>query len=104
MMQGIELLFMRAESPAWKQRTPSSLSGPRLRHPPVVPYKKTKSKLLARRGRYRWRYSWTELGSAWSRLSSEVTVVEFHKCIGGAGIDEEISCVHLPFYLQCFYH
>lgn len=32
-----------------------------------------------------------ELGSVWSRLGSEVTVVEFLSAIGGAGIDEEIS-------------
>ncbi|KAI0798239.1 hypothetical protein C8Q75DRAFT_741077 [Abortiporus biennis] len=32
-----------------------------------------------------------ELGSVWSRLGSQVTVVEFMGSIGGAGIDEEIS-------------
>lgn len=32
-----------------------------------------------------------ELGSVWSRLGSEVTVVEFLGSIGGMGIDEEIS-------------
>jgi dihydrolipoamide dehydrogenase len=32
-----------------------------------------------------------ELGSVWSRLGSEVTVVEFLGSIGGAGIDDEIS-------------
>jgi len=32
-----------------------------------------------------------ELGSVWSRLGSEVTVVEFLGAIGGAGIDEEVS-------------
>ena len=32
-----------------------------------------------------------EMGSVWSRLGSEVTVVEFLSAIGGAGIDEEIS-------------
>jgi dihydrolipoamide dehydrogenase len=32
-----------------------------------------------------------ELGSVWSRLGSEVTVVEFLGGIGGAGIDEEIA-------------
>jgi dihydrolipoamide dehydrogenase len=37
-----------------------------------------------------------EMGSVWSRLGSEVTVVEFLSSIGGVGIDEEISCV-LPF-------
>jgi dihydrolipoamide dehydrogenase len=35
-----------------------------------------------------------EMGSVWSRLGSEVTVVEFLSSIGGVGIDEEISCVH----------
>ena len=35
-----------------------------------------------------------EMGSVWSRLGAEVTVVEFLNSIGGAGIDEEISCVH----------
>jgi dihydrolipoamide dehydrogenase len=34
-----------------------------------------------------------ELGSVWSRLGSEVTVVEFLGGIGGAGIDEEVACV-----------
>ena len=32
-----------------------------------------------------------ELGSVWSRLGAEVTVVEFLGAIGGAGIDEEVS-------------
>jgi dihydrolipoamide dehydrogenase len=32
-----------------------------------------------------------ELGSVWSRLGAEVTVVEFLGGIGGAGIDEEVS-------------
>jgi dihydrolipoamide dehydrogenase len=32
-----------------------------------------------------------EMGSVWSRLGSEVTVVEFLSSIGGVGIDEEIS-------------
>jgi len=32
-----------------------------------------------------------EMGSVWSRLGSEVTVVEFLGGIGGAGIDEEIA-------------
>lgn len=32
-----------------------------------------------------------ELGSVWSRLGAEVTVVEFLGSIGGAGIDEEIA-------------
>ena len=34
-----------------------------------------------------------ELGSVWSRLGAEVTVIEFLGGIGGAGIDEEIACV-----------
>ena len=34
-----------------------------------------------------------EMGSVWSRLGAQVTVVEFLGSIGGAGIDEEISCV-----------
>ncbi|KAH8982306.1 dihydrolipoyl dehydrogenase [Lactarius hatsudake] len=32
-----------------------------------------------------------EMGSVWSRLGAEVTVVEFLNSIGGVGIDEEIS-------------
>ncbi|KAK7677853.1 dihydrolipoamide dehydrogenase precursor [Cerrena zonata] len=32
-----------------------------------------------------------ELGSVWSRLGAQVTVVEFLGAIGGAGIDEEIA-------------
>ena len=32
-----------------------------------------------------------ELGSVWSRLGTEVTVVEFLGSIGGVGIDEEIA-------------
>ncbi|KIY47719.1 dihydrolipoyl dehydrogenase [Fistulina hepatica ATCC 64428] len=32
-----------------------------------------------------------ELGSVWSRLGAEVTVIEFLGAIGGAGIDEEIA-------------
>ncbi|EJD55293.1 dihydrolipoyl dehydrogenase [Auricularia subglabra TFB-10046 SS5] len=32
-----------------------------------------------------------ELGSVWSRLGAEVTVVEFLNGIGGVGIDEEVS-------------
>jgi dihydrolipoamide dehydrogenase len=39
-----------------------------------------------------------EMGSVWSRLGSEVTVVEFLNSIGGVGIDEEISCVHLSLF------
>ena len=34
-----------------------------------------------------------EMGSVWSRLGAEVTVVEFLGAIGGAGIDEEVACV-----------
>lgn len=34
-----------------------------------------------------------EMGSVWSRLGAEVTVVEFLGGIGGAGIDEEVACV-----------
>ena len=32
-----------------------------------------------------------EMGSVWSRLGAQVTVVEFLGGIGGAGIDEEIA-------------
>lgn len=32
-----------------------------------------------------------ELGSVWSRLGTEVTVIEFLGSIGGVGIDEEIA-------------
>jgi len=38
-----------------------------------------------------------EMGSVWSRLGSEVVVVEFLNSIGGAGIDEEISYVRSIF-------
>jgi len=38
-----------------------------------------------------------EMGSVWSRLGSEVVVVEFLNSIGGAGIDEEISYVRYIF-------
>ena len=34
-----------------------------------------------------------EMGSVWSRLGADVTVVEFLGAIGGQGIDEEIACV-----------
>lgn len=34
-----------------------------------------------------------EMGSVWSRLGAQVTVVEFLSGIGGAGIDEEIAYV-----------
>ncbi len=43
-----------------------------------------------------------EMGSVWSRLGSEVTVVEFLNSIGGVGIDEEISCVPLSFLFPVF--
>lgn len=49
-----------------------------------------------------------ELGSVWSRLGAEVTVVEFLGGIGGAGIDEEMAYVHsfemLFVYLRSFVH
>jgi dihydrolipoamide dehydrogenase len=32
-----------------------------------------------------------EMGSVWSRLGSEVTVLEFQKSIGGAGMDAEVA-------------
>jgi dihydrolipoamide dehydrogenase len=32
-----------------------------------------------------------EMGSVWSRLGAEVTIVEFLGGIGGAGIDEEVA-------------
>ena len=32
-----------------------------------------------------------EMGSVWSRLGAEVTVVEFLGAIGGAGIDDEVA-------------
>jgi len=38
-----------------------------------------------------------EMGSVWSRLGSEVVVVEFLNSIGGVGIDEEISYVRSIF-------
>jgi dihydrolipoamide dehydrogenase len=38
-----------------------------------------------------------EMGSVWSRLGSEVVVVEFLNSIGGVGIDEEISYVRSTF-------
>jgi len=38
-----------------------------------------------------------EMGSVWSRLGAEVTVVEFLGAIGGAGIDEEVACVFTKF-------
>lgn len=39
-----------------------------------------------------------ELGSVWSRLGAEVTVVEFLGGIGGAGIDDEIAYVLSPIF------
>ena len=42
-----------------------------------------------------------EMGSVWSRLGAQVTVVEFPNSIGGACIDEEISCV---FQFALFVH
>lgn len=41
-----------------------------------------------------------EMGSVWSRLGAEVTVVEFLGGIGGAGIDEEVACVTLTEHLS----
>ena len=38
-----------------------------------------------------------EMGSVWSRLGAEVTVVEFLGTIGGVGIDEEVSYVSFIF-------
>lgn len=37
-----------------------------------------------------------EMGSVWSRLGAEVTVVEFLDAIGGAGIDAEVAYVSPP--------
>lgn len=45
-----------------------------------------------------------ELGSVWSRLGSEVTVIEFLGAIGGAGIDEEIAYVECGSYILPFSH
>jgi len=42
-----------------------------------------------------------EMGSVWSRLGSEVIVVEFLNSIGGVGIDEEILCIPSSFYYLC---
>ena len=39
-----------------------------------------------------------ELGSVWSRLGAEVTVIEFLGGIGGVGIDEEVAYVQCPSY------
>ncbi len=41
-----------------------------------------------------------EMGSVWSRLGAQVTVVEFLGAIGGAGIDEEIAYVVLPLLVR----
>ena len=38
-----------------------------------------------------------EMGSVWSRLGAEVTVVEFLGGIGGVGIDEEVAYVYPIF-------
>jgi dihydrolipoamide dehydrogenase len=38
-----------------------------------------------------------EMGSVWSRLGAEVTVVEYLGAIGGAGIDGEVAYVPQPF-------
>lgn len=38
-----------------------------------------------------------EMGSVWSRLGADVTVVEFLGSIGGVGIDEEIAYARLHF-------
>lgn len=48
-----------------------------------------------------------EMGSVWSRLGADVTVVEFLGGIGGAGIDEEIAYVppqlfSPPFLTLCY--
>lgn len=40
-----------------------------------------------------------EMGSVWSRLGAQVTVVEFLGGIGGAGIDEEIAYVAMFHFL-----
>ena len=42
-----------------------------------------------------------DMGTVWSRLGSEVVLVEFLNSIGGAGIDEEISYVRY-FHFLCF--
>lgn len=42
-----------------------------------------------------------EMGSVWSRLGAEVTVVEFLGAIGGAGIDEEMAYVFSCFRGIC---
>jgi dihydrolipoamide dehydrogenase len=41
-----------------------------------------------------------EMGSVWSRLGAEVTVVEFLGAIGGAGLDEEIGCVSFSLIVR----
>jgi dihydrolipoamide dehydrogenase len=41
-----------------------------------------------------------EMGSVWSRLGAEVTVVEFLGGIGGIGIDEEVAYVYLQAFPQ----
>lgn len=42
------------------------------------------------------------MGSVWSRLGAEVTVVEFLGTIGGAGIDEEVAYVS-PYSSYCWH-
>jgi len=41
-----------------------------------------------------------ELGSVWSRLGAEVTVVEFLGQIGGVGIDDEVACVYCSSFFS----
>jgi len=41
-----------------------------------------------------------EMGSVWSRLGAEVTVVEFLGGIGGAGIDEEVAYVRFISFVE----
>lgn len=40
-----------------------------------------------------------ELGSVWSKLGSNVTIIEFMNTIGGVGIDTEVS--YFTFILKC---
>ncbi|KAH6909776.1 dihydrolipoamide dehydrogenase [Coprinopsis sp. MPI-PUGE-AT-0042] len=70
---------------------------PMLQPSPVVESPSTRSRLSAQLVRWRCRRSPEkmvvigEMGSVWSRLGAEVTVVEFLGAIGGVGIDEEVS-------------
>lgn len=41
-----------------------------------------------------------EMGSVWSRLGSEVTVIEYFPFIGGAGLDEEIGYVISKYVMR----